>query len=168
MLDSSIGGVDIHRENNEMGRHLFDRDDPDGWSELSLDWVDTGTMLAGISFARRLTDSAGGDAGWDAASFLGQQNLEAPEDVVNYIDELFFQETLPADTKRLLNDYLVSDSEGNPLPWDMEAPDFDRRIRSFTRHFGDERSLLDVIIPGYSEAESQAPNAFSLLNFLQA
>ena len=36
----------------------------------------------------------------------------------------------------------------------------------FTRHFGDDLALLNQVIPGYSEAEAAAPEAFAFLNFL--
>ena len=36
----------------------------------------------------------------------------------------------------------------------------------FVRHFGDDPSLLDEIIPGYSEAASARPDLFAFLDFI--
>lgn len=36
----------------------------------------------------------------------------------------------------------------------------------FTRHFGDDRALLDRIIPGYSEAEKRHAETFGFLDFM--
>jgi hypothetical protein len=36
----------------------------------------------------------------------------------------------------------------------------------FTRHFGDDPSLLDHIMPGYSEAASEDEASFRSLDFL--
>jgi len=36
----------------DMGMDLFQRDEPDGYSEIGLDWIGTTTLLERINFSR--------------------------------------------------------------------------------------------------------------------
>ena len=66
----------------------------------------------------------------DAAAFLDGWNLQTPDDIVAFFDEVFYQRTLPEDNRNLLLQYLTTDENGDPKPLDpADAEDFQRGVR---------------------------------------
>jgi len=55
-------------------RRRFLLDDPDGYSELGFDWIDTASMLERIDFARDLAQNRKTDYYWDAILFMDERN----------------------------------------------------------------------------------------------
>ncbi len=128
-LDGISSGNDLPDLNDEMGMHYFTRDEPDGWSESGLDWIDTGTMLSRIEFARELADNGDRDYTWDTDSFLAERGLTTAEAVVDYFSGLLYQGSLPATNRAQLIEFLNSDSSGNPLTFSLARTDAERRVR---------------------------------------
>jgi hypothetical protein len=127
-LGASASGDGLPGRNDAMGMHLFTREEPDGWSELGPDWVDTGSMLARIEFAQDLGGNAAAEFGWDPAALLEEREPEDAAAVVDFFDRILFQETLPAATKGLLAEYLSTDYEWNEVPLEPGTADFTRRV----------------------------------------
>ena len=128
-LDVDAGAERLVEANDDMGMELFTRDDPDGYSELASDWIDTSSMLARIEFVTELAEDDSAGSSWDIASLLGADG-ETPERIVARFDELLFQGTLSQATRDLLVGYLATDEDGRPKPLDPTAPeDYERRVR---------------------------------------
>jgi hypothetical protein len=87
----TIGGTSLPSSNDdELGMHLFTRDDPDGWSEIGHDWIDTGTLLARIQFAQALPAERTRALG--RRRLAGQANhITTAESAVDYFNQLLFQ-----------------------------------------------------------------------------
>ncbi|MHC4169688.1 MAG: DUF1800 family protein, partial [Planctomycetota bacterium] len=131
-LDGAASGKGLPDLNDDMGMHLFTRDDPDGYSELGFDWIDTASMLERIDFVRDLAQNRKADYYWDALLFLDERNLETSLQIVAYFDELLYQNTLPEANRSLLLDYLITNSDGVPLSLDRLNPrDFRNRVEEF-------------------------------------
>jgi hypothetical protein len=131
-IDADANGDGLPGLNDDMGMHLFTRDDPDGYSELGSDWIDTSSMLERIDFVRDLTQNRKNDYSWDSLLFLDQRNLETPVQIVDYFDELLYQNTLPEANRNILIEYLSTNSDGVSLRLNRSAAqDFKPRVEDF-------------------------------------
>ncbi len=131
VLNASADGDDLPERNDAMGMHLFTRLEPDGWSEVGFDWVDTGTMLERIDFAQDLVGNKDADFGWDADALLAANGIETADDIVDFFDELLYQRTLKTSTKALLRDSLLTDDNGDPAPLVPGNADYEGRVETF-------------------------------------
>jgi hypothetical protein len=131
-LDGDAAGPALPQLNDAMGMHLFTRDEPDGYSELGFDWIDTSSMLRRIEFVRALAQNRNRDYGWDSLVFFDARGLETPEQIVDYFDELLYQNTLSVANRTLLLEYLTTDVSGAPSRLNrLQASDFRQRIEGF-------------------------------------
>jgi uncharacterized protein (DUF1800 family) len=131
-LDAGASGKGLPGLNNDMGMHLFTRDDPDGFSELGFDWIGTASMLERIDFVRDLSQNRKADYIWDSLLFLDERNIEFPQQLVDFFDELLFQNTLPEANRNLLLDYLATNSDGASVRLNRMNPQaFKDRIEEF-------------------------------------
>ncbi len=131
-LDAETSGAGLPQLNDGMGMHLFTRDDPDGYSELGSHWIDTASMLKRISFARDLAQNRTTRYVWDPIAVIDEHRLETAEQIVDYFNELLFQNTLSEANKNLLVTYLTTNLDGEPEPLDGSRPeDFRERIQQF-------------------------------------
>jgi hypothetical protein len=131
-LDADASGIDLPQLNDDMGMHLFTRDEPDGYSELGSNWVDTASMLNRIDFARALAQNRENEYLWDPLSLLDERNLTTADQIVDFFDEQLFQNTLPQANRNLLLDYLTTDTDGTARPLDRSRPqEFERRMQDF-------------------------------------
>ncbi len=129
-LDADAAGPRLAQLNAAMGMALFTRDDPDGYSEIGSDWIDTASMLARIEFVTELADNRNEAYHWDVAAFLLGAGVQTPEDIVDLFDEILFQGTLSGDNEALLIEYLTTDENGAPAPLDpTDEAQFQRRVR---------------------------------------
>ena len=115
-LDAQATGQGLPQLNDAMGMHLFTRDEPDGYSELGFDWMDTSSMLERIDFVRGLAENRETEYGWDVLTFYNMRKLPTAQEIIADFDDLLYQGTLSEANKQLLLDYLLSDDEGTPLP----------------------------------------------------
>ncbi|UCF17186.1 MAG: DUF1800 family protein, partial [Phycisphaerales bacterium] len=131
-IDASASGRGLPGLSDDMGMHLFTRDDPDGYSELGSDWIDTSSMLERIDFARDLAQNRKADYSWDSLLFCDERNLETSLQILAYFDELLYQNTLPEANRSLLLDYLATNSDGVPTRLSRLNPqDFKDRVEEF-------------------------------------
>ncbi len=114
-LDGDIFRFDrLPARNSDMGMELFRRDDPNGWSEIGFDWIDTGTMLERVQFSRNLALSSNySGTRWNFINVIRDNNLETGEDIIDYFDELLFQGTLSDGSKTLLLEFVNTNQLGN-------------------------------------------------------
>lgn len=128
-LRASVAGTGLPAENDDMGMHLFTRDEPDGWSESGLDWIDTGTMLSRMRFGQALAANGVGDVSWDLAGWLAAHRLVTAESVVDHFDRLLFQGAMAPSNRALLVRFATTDEAGRPLPLDPGRGDYVTRMR---------------------------------------
>ncbi len=128
-LGAEVEGMSLAAENDRLGMHLFNRDDPDGWSELGVDWIDTGTLLARIQFVQDLSANRLNSVRWDTSSWALTNGLTSAEAIVEHFNHLLFQEGLAPANRSLLIQFATTDDSGNPLPMSPDRADFARRVR---------------------------------------
>lgn len=130
VLDAQADGDRLPQLNDAMGMALFTRDDPDGYSELGSDWIDTASMLERIEFANALAENGNADTTWETGSFLEAWNLTEPEQIIDFFDEMLYQRTLSDANRSLLLQYLTTDDTGQPEPLDpSNTNEFQRRVQ---------------------------------------
>ena len=130
VLDTHAAGKELPELNDAMGMELFVRDEPDGYSEIGSDWIDTASMLRRIEFVNELAENRNSAYAWDVAAFLDGWNLRTPDKIVAFFDESFYQKTLSEDNRNLLLQYLATDENGAPKALDpADEEDFQRRVR---------------------------------------
>jgi uncharacterized protein (DUF1800 family) len=128
-LGSDVHGSSLPTFNERLGMHLFTRDDPDGWSELGGDWIDTGTLLSRIKFAQDLSADRVEDVSWNLPAWATANNLASAESIVDYFDRLLFQGSMAPSNRSLLIEFVTTDDRGNPLPLSPQRNDYGRRVR---------------------------------------
>jgi len=128
-LGATLGGSSLPASNDSLGMHLFTRDDPDGWSEMGHDWIDTGTMLARIQFAQALPAERLTSVKWDAVGWARANNITTADSVVEHFNQLLFQGAMPASNRKVLIDFASTDDSGKPLPFDPSRSDYPTRLR---------------------------------------
>jgi uncharacterized protein (DUF1800 family) len=105
--------LELAAENEAMGMALFTRDEPDGWSELGFDWMDTGSVLERIDFVQDLAlRRKASEYDWDPVSYFNDPEMNTSAEVVAFINDLFFGGTLKPDRVRLLVEYLDTNDAG--------------------------------------------------------
>ncbi|MCI0536061.1 MAG: DUF1800 domain-containing protein, partial [Verrucomicrobiales bacterium] len=128
-LKAGLSGTSLPQSNDALGMHLFTRDEPDGWSEKGVDWIDTGTMLERIKFAQALSENRISGIGWDVARFINANQLTTADSIVDYFDRLLHAGKMAASNRRLLIEFATTDEQGRPLPLDPARSDYQRRVR---------------------------------------
>jgi len=116
-LGAEASGEDLPGFNKAMGMHLFTRDEPDGYSELGSDWMDTASMLERVDFVRELAANSNTAFTWNSLALL-DMGLTTPEQIVTLSDTLLFQNSLSDASKTLVLEYLQTDESGHLLPLD--------------------------------------------------
>ncbi len=127
-LGSPASSDNLVAWSEDMGMKLFERDEPDGFSEVGSDWIGTTTLLQRINFARRFASNVDNDFPWNIADFIGN---DAPDaiGVVDIFDEVLFQGAMTEAERCLALEYLETDLNGVFMPLDPAAGDYANRIR---------------------------------------
>jgi hypothetical protein len=128
-LRTSVAGSNLPAENDALGMHLFTRDDPDGWSESGIDWIDTGTLLARIQFAQDLPANRVNNVRWDVAAWVTANGLTTAESIVDYFNQLLYQGSMSPSNRDLLIRFATTDDAGVPLALDSQRADYATRVR---------------------------------------
>lgn len=128
-LRTSVAGSNLPAENDALGMHLFTRDDPDGWSESGIDWIDTGTLLARIQFAQDLPGNRVNNVRWDVVAWTSANGLTTAESIVEYFNQLLYQGSMSPANRDLLIRFATMDDNGNPLALDPQRNDYATRVR---------------------------------------
>ncbi|MHC4520409.1 MAG: DUF1800 family protein, partial [Planctomycetota bacterium] len=128
-LGAEADGEDLPQLNEAMGMTLFTRDEPDGYSELGSDWIDTASMLERVEFVVDLAENRNGSFGWDSLGLLDAGNRRRPEEIIDFFDEILFQGTLSEANRELLLRCLTTDADGEAKPLERaDGEDFQRRV----------------------------------------
>ncbi|HAV61692.1 MAG TPA: hypothetical protein DCY13_04920 [Verrucomicrobiales bacterium] len=108
--------ANIQTWNDRLGMHLFTRDEPDGWSEIGLDWMDSGTLLQRVEFSRLVANGSSptGSYYWDLNAWVAANSITSAAGIVDYFNQKFYQGTLLPQHVNLLVTYGNTDANGNP------------------------------------------------------
>ena len=128
-LGANVNGASLPTYNDQLGMHLFTRDDPDGWSEIGSDWMDTGALLARIKFAQSLSLNRISNVTWDLNAWRNANGLASAESIIDYFDDLLFQGKLAPSNRDLLITFATTNDNGDPLPLDPARTDYQGRVR---------------------------------------
>jgi hypothetical protein len=128
-LKADVNGTSLPSINDDLGMHMFTRDEPDGWAEVGNKWIDTGTMLSRIKFAQSLASDRVSSVHWDFAAWRTAHNISSAESIVDYFNNLLFQGKMDAANRALLIKFASTDDAGAPLPLDPQKSDYEARVR---------------------------------------
>jgi hypothetical protein len=97
---------------------------------LGFDWIDTASMLERIDFVRELAENRNTRYPWDPIRVIEEHNLETADQIINFFNELLYQNTLTIANEFLLLNYLTTDENGNPISLDsMNTQDLRHQIQ---------------------------------------
>jgi len=128
-LNIAVAGTSLPEVNADLGMNLFIRDDPDGWSELGSDWMDTGTLLERIKFLQRLAGNLDRNLPWDVEAWTASLADPTADGIINHFSDLLHDGHLTADQRDLLVRFATTDDLGDPLPFDPARSDYRRRVQ---------------------------------------
>jgi hypothetical protein len=128
-LNTAVEENSLPPINALLGMNLFTRDDPDGWSELGFDWMDTGTLLERIKFVQRLAGNLDRNLTWDVPSWTASLADPSAQGIVETLDDMLFDGHLTVAQRELLVRFATTDDLGNPLPFGPERSDYTRRAQ---------------------------------------
>lgn len=115
--------------NHRLGMDLFTRDDPDGWSEIGLDWMDTGSLLERIRFIQQLAGNGTAAMAWEVDALIRSLPDKSADGIVSHFSDLLFQGHVSAAQRDLLIRFATTDEQGRPLPLDPARADYKRRLQ---------------------------------------
>lgn len=128
-LEASGASTSLPGVLDGLGMTFFTRDDPDGWSESGLDWMDTGSLLARVRFVQRLAGNLDAAMSWNVEGWLAGLEDRSADGVVSYFDGLLYGGNLLPSQRDLLVRFATTDDLGRPLPFDPARADYRRRVQ---------------------------------------
>ncbi|MCB1126951.1 MAG: DUF1800 family protein, partial [Verrucomicrobiae bacterium] len=128
-LDATAESTLLPTANATMGMELFTRDDPDGWSEIGLDWMDTAGLLARIRFLQTLAGNLDTRLSWESDTFLDGLSQPDASGIVDYFNAFLFGGLITDAQREVLIRFAGTDDLGQPLPFDPARADYPRRAR---------------------------------------
>ncbi|MBI1175861.1 DUF1800 family protein [bacterium] len=128
-LNSAVDAPGLPNWNERMGMHLFDRLEPNGWSEIGDKWMDSGTLLQRIEFCRLIAGNSNSAYQWDVAGWVAANNITSAADIVDYFNHKLFQGTLMPEHISILVDYGNTAANGTPSTLDPTNTAHAARVR---------------------------------------
>ena len=117
-LGADIDSTNLPDRTADMGMTLFTRDDPDGFSELGIDWSDTFGLLERLKLAQGLADNLSHSRGdWDIDAFLNEFTILTPDDMIDHFDSILFDNKLGTVRRSVMLDYANTDDNGAASPF---------------------------------------------------
>jgi len=118
-LDATVIGDNLPDRNSDMGMNLFQRADPDGFSEVSSDWADTLGFLERMRFCQNISSNNGNtSSSWDIDQVMADNGLGTPEDLIEFFNGLLFQGRLNDERKAVVLNFVNTDNDGDPSPFE--------------------------------------------------
>ena len=130
VFEANADTDELAEVSDELGMLLFVRDDPDGFAEAP-EYFGTASLLVATEFVRSIPGT-GGPASVNMLSFADRHEIATAEEVVDFVERVFFQGALSSSNKAILLDFLTTDSNGNPRALNRgSSTDFRRRLEEF-------------------------------------
>lgn len=133
-LEAEVIRGDLSDRNEGMGMDLFQRDEPDGYSEIGGDWMDTLGLLERMKFGQALgLNNSFSRSEWDIAVTLSANGIATPADLIDHFDTLLFDGTLTLSRRSVLLDFANTDASGETSPFeDLGSAAQATRLRELT------------------------------------
>jgi hypothetical protein len=128
-LDTAVSGSNLPDVNADLGMTLFTRDDPDGWSELGFDWMDTGTLLERVKFLQLLAGNLDSNLRWDVAAWTASLTDRSADGIIDYFIDLLYDGKVTPAQRDLLFRFATTNDLGIPLPFDPARSDYLQRVQ---------------------------------------
>ncbi len=128
LLEVDTCGKDLPDHSDDMGMHLFTRDEPDGWDEAGISWADTAQFHQRVEFNRRLSKNEDDDFTWDTRGFLDRHGIATADEIVDFFATVMFHGTLSPANRNLLIEFVTTDEEGTPRPLVPGRAEYFRRV----------------------------------------
>ncbi|MDG2126247.1 MAG: DUF1800 family protein, partial [Verrucomicrobiales bacterium] len=117
-LDATVTDNDLRRRIADQGMSFFDRDDPNGYSEIGSDWVDTLSVLERMRFSQATAGNLSQSAtrwdplGWETVTFPENGGAVTSEELIGYFDSFLFQGTMSDERKAVISEFANTDNAG--------------------------------------------------------
>lgn len=112
-LDAEITSNNLARRADGMGMKLFQRDEPDGFSELGAAWTDTLGLLERMKLAQALgLNSSYSYSNWDIDATLAANSITTAEGLIDHFDHLLFNDRLLPQRRSVLLRFANTDASG--------------------------------------------------------
>lgn len=112
-LEANITADTLPNRTEDMGMEYFQRNDPDGYDEKGVAWIDTLGLLSRTRFNQALgLDNNHSRSDWDIDATLDANGIRTPEALIDYFDNLLFFNELPEARRSVLLDYANTDETG--------------------------------------------------------
>lgn len=122
-LGAEVIRDDLPDRDEDMGMDLFQRDAPDGYSELGVDWMDTLNLLERMKFSQSLgLNDSFSRSDWDIDAMLSANGISTPDELIDYFEALLFDGTLGMVRRSVLIEFAGSDETGALSPFENLAP----------------------------------------------
>jgi hypothetical protein len=133
-LGAEVTRDDLPDRDEDMGMDLFQRDDPDGFSEIGVDWMDTLGLLERMKFSQSLgLNDSFSRSDWDIEGMLAANTIATPGDLIDYFDGLLFDGALGMARRSVLLDFAGTDETGAESPFEsLGGSDRITRLRELT------------------------------------
>ncbi|MBI4587036.1 MAG: DUF1800 family protein [Planctomycetes bacterium] len=119
-LNAQTDGLALKQPMLDMGMEIFTRDEPDGWPELGVEWIDTSGFLNRIKFVQDLLakDSTlqGAPLGSNVVSIFDANDAKTADAIVTFMNDLLYAGTLRPDETAILLQFLTTDDNYSSLP----------------------------------------------------
>ena len=103
----------LHARNEDLGMMIFERDDPDGYSEYGYDWMDTQGLLERMKFSQSVAgDGDYTGTSWDLETFLSANQLSTADDVIEFFNTTLFQGQMLDQRKTVFMNYANTNDNG--------------------------------------------------------
>jgi uncharacterized protein (DUF1800 family) len=117
-LEADLANDDLPDRTEELGMTLFQRDDPDGYDEKGVAWIDTLGLLSRTKFNQALgKDLSYSRSLWDINATLTANGITTPEGLIAYFDNLLFANKLPEVRKTVFLDFANTNANGAASPF---------------------------------------------------
>ena len=117
-LGADIVSGNLPDRSQSIGMLLFQRDDPDGFDEVGIAWSDTLGLLERLKLSQALADNNSFARGnWDVDAFITKFTILTPEDLIDQLDAVVFNNSLGTVRRSVMLDFANTDDSGAPDPF---------------------------------------------------
>ncbi|MEM7385261.1 MAG: DUF1800 family protein, partial [Verrucomicrobiota bacterium] len=118
-LGGEVINGNLRIRNEEMGMTLFEREDPDGYPESGVEWMDTLSLLERIKYCQAVAaNERYGGIEWDLEGLMTDRNLGTIDEVLDYFDSLIFHGHLTHQRRGGILNFANRDDAQFPSPAD--------------------------------------------------
>ena len=129
LLEADATGEELPDHADDMGMHLFTRDEPNGWDETGGAWADTAQYQARIEFFQTLSENGDDEFTWDTQAFLNRHDLSTADEIIDFFSSVMYHGTLSMANRNLLLEYATTSDTGADSPLVRGRADYIPRVQ---------------------------------------